>query len=99
ASYSSLFSRLRRPTRPTHFPYTTLFRSKPQHPRPPTAPASLIRCREGDHGTRPRRQRVKGNYCVTLPARKARRTVVSLPWVPSRSEEHTSELQSRENLV
>src|SRR5207253_8601729 len=56
----------RQPPRPTLFPYTTLFRSRP-HPRQCPAPRS---------------------------ARPAR-----VPGFRRRSEEHTSELQSRGHLV
>src|SRR5205809_4133166 len=71
----------------TLFPYTTLFRS----PAPPCRP---------DIG----RSRSRGTRCASAPA--------SLPWradppprryrrarAPARSEEHTSELQSRLHLV
>src|SRR5260370_10126812 len=59
---------IRRPPRSTLFPYTTLFRSLPRHPR---------RC------LRRHRQRPPHRH----------------PGARSRSEEHTSELQSHLNLV
>src|SRR5262245_62276867 len=65
---------IRRPLRPTLFPYTTLFRSGRAHAAP-TA------CR----GTRIR----------SVPAHRSSHT--SSP--TSRSEEHTSELQSLRHLV
>src|SRR5438270_4018913 len=77
---------LRRPPRPTLFPYTTLFRSLPADgvttggtaPRAPQPPSP------GGHGT-----------ALPLPpppmAAGGRRL--------RRSEEHTSELQSQSNLV
>src|SRR5258707_10461301 len=60
---------IRRPPRSTLFPYTTLFRSAPDH-----------RIAEGDAGVH-----------VVHPQRTGRH--------PGRSEEHTSELQSRQYLV
>src|SRR5437870_10464996 len=60
---------LRRPTRPTLFPYTTLFRSRP--PLRPAPAAGALACRRQTCGTR----------------------------AGPRSEEHTSELQSRGHLV
>src|SRR5690349_22231625 len=61
---------IRRPPRSTLFPYTTLFRSRP----------------EDEHGEHRERQRDEGDH---------RLVVHGLP----RSEEHTSELQSRRDLV
>src|SRR5436309_12520271 len=60
---------IRRPPRSTLFPYTTLFRSRPQ------------RRRKNHHSKAPDGHRVSDF------------------WFGPRSEEHTSELQSRENLV
>src|SRR5690349_23935989 len=61
---------IRRPPRPTLFPYTTLFRSHARHlPRPLGRP---------DHRAKP---------------------APEVPSPPARSEEHTSELQSRRDLV
>src|SRR5258706_1977242 len=62
---------IRRPPRSTLFPYTTLFRSTEDPPRPPGGP-----------------ERIR----VRL---KAPRT----PQEGTRSEEHTSELQSLTNIV
>src|SRR5690606_39721586 len=82
----------RRPPRPTLFPYTTLFRS------------SARRCRGG---MEPAAGRCAGTAGFRVAARCVDRSPV--PDRPSaghletsqrpRSEEHTSELQSRENLV
>src|SRR5438105_12311952 len=74
---------LRRPPRSTLFPYTTLFRSP--------------RTCGGDRGSPPRRahRRARGaRTCGSSPARWIGRAR-SCP----RSEEHTSELQSRVDLV
>src|SRR5690606_42079429 len=85
-------SLLPRPPRSTLFPYTTLFRSlaEPHCGRRPTkhsrAPSGLGRSLTASA--------VPVRWSV-LPARPA---VSPTPASP-RSEEHTSELQSRENLV
>src|SRR3712207_7101098 len=85
------FLMIRRPPRSTLFPYTTLFRSRPAKPcagdRPCAADhagAPLVPAR-GD----PRRPHHAG-----APARRA-----GAPDPGTRSEEHTSELQSRQYLV
>src|SRR5436309_8747904 len=81
------FLLLRRPPRSTLFPYTTLFRS----------PRSLLRARRpsfplaGRAGSS-RRQWSADPHLRRSPLRAGRAAC-------SRSEEHTSELQSRENLV
>src|SRR5690606_39813306 len=80
---------VRRPPRSTLFPYTTLFRSRGR--------------RRGRSGAGTRRRGAAGR-----PGRRAtagrRRSAASGPGAApgragARSEEHTSELQSRENLV
>src|SRR5690606_41634778 len=99
--------RLLRPPRPTLFPYTTLFRSTssaassttppPRATRPWPAPTadpaatSSPTSRVGPGGAAPRSRR--RSWPGSSP--------VGSPTVPPqpRSEEHTSELQSRENLV
>src|SRR3712207_7005491 len=85
---------IRRPPRSTLFPYTTLFRSR----RARKEPRSLIR--EGAH----RRRRREPRLCrQPLPHPDARRGLPSprekLGPQRGRSEEHTSELQSRQYLV
>src|SRR3712207_8558967 len=83
---------IRRPPRSTLFPYTTLFRSSPASP----SLARLISSTSGEAST-----------AVTPVAWRARSTVQSpVPHASSstqpvgpRSEEHTSELQSRQYLV
>src|SRR5258707_2435067 len=75
---------IRRPPRSTLFPYTTLFRSHPEDPR--------RRIRPPRTNKSPRIQVVRP---VAPPAHQrppARR-------LAARSEEHTSELQSRQYLV
>src|SRR2546430_4375963 len=84
---------IRRPPRSTLFPYTTLFRSSSRfqgelqpevHPHTARARADVQRSR--DRG-RPGRER--GNRPAAVRGGQD----------PSRSEEHTSELQSQSNLV
>src|SRR5207302_8771688 len=78
-----------RPPRHTLFPYTTLFRSHRTH-RVPADSKRSKHCRE----------------CL-LDCREIRRLAIldlapkckPIAWGLRRSEEHTSELQSRENLV
>src|SRR2546421_4979187 len=79
---------IRRPPRSTLFPYTTLFRS---HTRRGARRPSLPRPGERTVGSR-------GDRCHGLARRgRARRQPVAS--VSTRSEEHTSELQSRSDLV
>src|SRR5690606_42104302 len=79
------FSMLRRPPSSTLFPYTTLFRSVPPRRPAHALDGAAPLGRPGRPG--PRRP------AAPLPAAPPR------PPVRPRSEEHTSELQSRENLV
>src|SRR5690606_41618580 len=88
-SFSSL---IRPPLRSPLFPYTTLFRSGKVYLLPP--PAQLVRVR----GMAPlfatiyELERLRCNACGEVFTAQA-------PDGVGRSEEHTSELQSRENLV
>src|SRR3712207_8721022 len=83
---------IRRPPRSTLFPYTTLFRS-------------VSRCDVGVgvHPTRPAlRQNVRlqrRSATVPRPCRACATTGVGARRPRRRSEEHTSELQSRQYLV
>src|SRR5690606_41777188 len=77
------FSRRRRPPRSTLFPYTTLFRSG--------APREVAPV--GDPDPLPRR------HLALDPAARRLQGAALRRHGPGRSEEHTSELQSRENLV
>src|SRR3712207_8343766 len=74
---------IRRPPRSTLFPYTTLFRSTPGAPHPSQTQVDLA------VGLGARRVRVQS--CTIHVGRDA--------GVSERSEEHTSELQSRQYLV
>src|SRR2546430_6102831 len=79
---------IRRPPRSTLFPYTTLFRSGE-----PTA--NGIHSGERERPWRPLSRGPRGR--VGAGARRAELTLYAVP--PTRSEEHTSELQSQSNLV
>src|SRR5690606_41254155 len=82
-----------RPRTATLFPYTTLFRS-PAGDRGPVSPA-LAGCRKRHAQLARRVRRVRGP--AVAPGRVLHRQLVRAG--RGRSEEHTSELQSRENLV
>src|SRR2546429_4186189 len=77
---------IRRPPRSTLFPYTTLFRSRPQLGTEHVARwhtwAAQLDC---------------GNQCCS--AHRRRRSCPGHSGADGRSEEHTSELQSRLHLV
>src|SRR3712207_7784515 len=86
---------IRRPPKSTLFPYTTLFRSRPSWPptkwsswprSPPTGPPAWI-VSQGSPAPPP------------APTRRRLRGERVLPDELARSEEHTSELQSRQYLV
>src|SRR5688572_32486137 len=77
---------IRRPPRSTLFPYTTLFRSSARHARD-----ALPRNQ--------RRRRGRRAAPIHQLGRAAARHLRSSAQVRSRSEEHTSELQSQSNLV
>src|SRR3712207_7750441 len=91
---------IRRPPRSTLFPYTTLFRSRPKrHPRArfDTRRGSSLYSR--DAVARARMGAAQRLFSVCRGTRMA--TVVDRTrdgWA-ARSEEHTSELQSRQYLV
>src|SRR5262249_62073534 len=96
--YCSLFSlMIRRPPRSTLFPYTTLFRSADR--------GAGLRAKESARAVAERARRADRDDAVgdrsarvgwaSAPDRHAARAERS----PTRSEEHTSELQSLTNLV
>src|SRR3712207_6899077 len=90
---------IRLPPRSTLFPYTTLFRSFAHHPgrclqcrnQPWALPGVVVRSAEGG----------SASGASMLRAARARKCAFSLAQHGSmgRSEEHTSELQSRQYLV
>src|SRR5688572_32435114 len=77
---------IRRPPRSTLFPYTTLFRSRPTAGAPSDAAAAVYLAR---------RVRSAATKKATANPRWTTRNSLAR----SRSEEHTSELQSQSNLV
>src|SRR5204863_7553364 len=90
-----------RPQRFHPFPYTTLFRSRPPRSRRHTSRATLrsSHCASARLSSSPGRPR-RIPCCSSCPSRRAdaqcdERSVARLV----RSEEHTSELQSRRDIV
>src|SRR3712207_7692716 len=84
---------IRRPPRSTLFPYTTLFRSPAR--REPLGGYSVITCRACRNHLLDLLEPPAGHAKITCRLRQTH-----LPDTPeSRSEEHTSELQSRQYLV
>src|SRR3712207_8981187 len=93
---------IRRPPRSTLFPYTTLFRSVYSSPRPVlrglsglAGSTSRSPSRRVPAATRARSIETYRSSTVVLQRHTSQRSVEDLP----RSEEHTSELQSRQYLV
>src|SRR3712207_7071154 len=85
---------IRRPPRSTLFPYTTLFRSG----LGVEVAGGLVR----PHDRRVAREGARDRHALLLPAGELRGPVaVAVPEADAleRSEEHTSELQSRQYLV
>src|SRR3712207_7749387 len=78
---------IRRPPRSTLFPYTTLFRS----PRCVQRACEILRSKPGEKGLVPQP--------VSAALRWVDRLIHHIPAAHRRSEEHTSELQSRQYLV
>src|SRR3712207_7343535 len=85
---------IRRPPRSTLFPYTTLFRSNRRR-EPQEEQVERLRAEECDHGGHAPRYAL----CTSGFVRSAEDSSVSATLPVSRSEEHTSELQSRQYLV
>src|SRR3712207_7177772 len=77
---------IRRPPRSTLFPYTTLFRSSAWVP-------------QGLYRLTPRQRRHRAPYSHQLPYGTRGLRLTPSPQGSVRSEEHTSELQSRQYLV
>src|SRR2546422_3247361 len=83
---------IRRPPRSTLFPYTTLFRSQLLQPLAEFKFFGGVKfLAEPSHFAE--------HICVTKNKRAGRPTFQPAQPVPERSEEHTSELQSRLHLV
>src|SRR2546430_10607862 len=79
---------IRRPPRSTLFPYTTLFRSRPE----PSPPDHVLRARIEHADARPAQP---AHFHRDAADRREQLVALAQP----RSEEHTSELQSQSNLV
>src|SRR3712207_7935572 len=86
---------IRRPPRSTLFPYTTLFRSDVGMPHAPPRRNPFPRVPQRNPGFE-WRDRLGG---VHRPVRAPSRETTSEVSLCPRSEEHTSELQSRQYLV
>src|SRR3712207_8431397 len=85
---------IRRPPRSTLFPYTTLFRScRASSATSTTSEARLLRGAQRLPGRR------RAGDQEVVPAARARAAPRREQARPGRSEEHTSELQSRQYLV
>src|SRR2546421_2683947 len=84
---------IRRPPRSTLFPYTTLFRSRAFA----AAMALLLACSAAAHAEVRSARATLGISGAAWGV--ARATPQAAPEMPSRSEEHTSELQSRSDIV
>src|SRR3712207_6964405 len=82
---------IRRPPRSTLFPYTTLFRSGGEGARRDP--------RRGGVGAAPGGWLSRGGFLVTRRTRRNKERTRMKVCSASRSEEHTSELQSRQYLV
>src|SRR5258707_4344695 len=81
---------IRRPPRSTLFPYTTLFRSIPVAPVPPPLPSII-----GVLGTWMLLKAFASGCAAMIGVEAVSNGVMAF----GRSEEHTSELQSRQYLV
>src|SRR3712207_8965411 len=85
---------IRLPPRSTLFPYTTLFRSRDARPGGGAEP---VRSHRGHEPRRGAADRLAAR--ALRAARQPVRARLSRQDDPARSEEHTSELQSRQYLV
>src|SRR5438034_2432206 len=85
----------RRPSRSPIFPYTTLFRSRDGHPQLDSVLAQQL----GETGERAVDQRLHALQQRAERSGAGKGQQVRDPLVETRSEEHTSELQSHSELV
>src|SRR3712207_8854461 len=86
---------IRRPPRSTLFPYTTLFRSADES----FSKAFSTSSRNGVPASDSTSERLKYSAHSSDSVRPADRPLNAWPLMHQRSEEHTSELQSRQYLV
>src|SRR5690606_41514903 len=89
-----LFVSFRRPPRSTLIPYTTLFRSSEDTSYPPSSTAARTSSSAGSSSSSS-----SASAAPTIRMQRSLNHVQNWRNVLPRSEEHTSELQSRENLV
>src|SRR2546429_3963406 len=92
---------IRRPPRSTLFPYTTLFRSQRSSPRPPRSARAraYISNRQAAADADRTRERDGGFVPASSASSRCRSQGTCDVAGSGRSEEHTSELQSRLHLV
>src|SRR5258708_11249807 len=92
---------IRRPPRSTLFPYTTLFRSKPVNSAAPRTPRQEGRRADRRAATRSREWSTRKTASAVRAGcdRRFESGDAVLRVDHSRSEEHTSELQSPDHLV
>src|SRR3712207_8949525 len=93
---------IRRPPRSTLFPYTTLFRSAQERGQEPRAhERGLAAARGADDGHEARGPQLRQDLVALAVAAEEEFVLVGLERAQARerSEEHTSELQSRQYLV
>src|SRR5206468_4919917 len=97
----SFFFTLRPPPRSTLFPYTSLFRSPDERRQPVPDPRRTVHpTRSGAESRQPPRQdRAHSARRLGAGRQSLRQTVWRQAGNLERSEEHTSELQSRSDLV
>src|SRR5690349_23976209 len=86
---------IRRPPRSTLFPYTTLFRSIMRERNDEIAP--LLTMEQGKTLAEAKMEAMAAADVIEWFAEEAKRSYGRV--IPARSEEHTSELQSRRDLV
>src|SRR3712207_8721794 len=84
---------IRRPPRSTLFPYTTLFRSKPERAE------AYVKGALTGAGTRLAGTELPTSHTVVTGEGRGGSRALGGCAQPGRSEEHTSELQSRQYLV
>src|SRR3712207_7007926 len=91
---------IRRPPRSTLFPYTTLFRSRPAEPAKETKdPRSQYDVLDAARKLGKSRDDLSGTFRLANSLGTWDISVVATPELIPRSEEHTSELQSRQYIV
>src|SRR5690606_39401016 len=94
---SRISRRHRRPPRSTLFPYTTLFRSMTARAIDSAGTRLLVLA--GEEKRRTLVSAWQEQVPLRMPIKALLKPPMDIYYSPDRSEEHTSELQSRENLV